>query len=105
MKILQLPTDLKEEAVGAFKITEERIHEKLGEPHYIETDEEATYGGHNHVWAYQVGELKFLLEFRKNYEVCAVYSEPPELEKVLFELLGYEREEIEYCHYSHPSKS
>lgn len=56
----------------------------LGCPHYVETDDLKTAGGHEDCWAYTLpSRHRALIIFAVPYQVVLLIADPPELEPVL----------------------
>ena len=70
--------------LAAFKFDRKQLGQKLGEPHYIETDSTRTYGGNEEQWyfTFESGQ-KIIITYQVPYNITALYSNSPELKPII----------------------
>lgn len=82
MKKLKIPAPLPFWEIGHFSIDRETLRERLGAPHFTETDSSRTFGGEEDSWAYSTDSgLRVVITLRVPYREAVIYSDPPNAEE------------------------
>jgi len=70
--------------LAAFKFDRKQLGEKLGKPHYIETDSTRTFGGDEEHWYFNLESgQRVIIVYRVPYDITALYANPPDLKPIV----------------------